>query len=354
MKKEAKQRNYNLDFLRGIATLCIIVIHTAWWSGQGYLPLWFSNLTLLIDVPVFIFISGISFHYVNSIVKNLKGLLGQWEKWLYFLFIYSLLLLIFFTEQFRIEDIFSQIVYVFPHQNNIEVVAGSIWYMLMYIKVTIICSILICAIQHYCKEDKLKVIGIVTMVMLMIFLYCATKNNLLFFDSYVSFYSFIYLLGYMLHHYQIKDKRQLFILIAGDVIIMVIVFLCLGIGINEIQNIKFPPSVAYLPFSLISILLFWYLKDHLQIKKENKINKIGKNAIFYYFSQGVSSSFIYYVYPYIPFQSIILKFVCMLTCNVILATIGAFFLDRSYHYLEKKINFQRICKLFLPIKKNSV
>ena len=51
-----KKRNNNIDFLRGIATLCIILIHTAFWTGEMYLPAWFKNLTLLVDVPVFMYI----------------------------------------------------------------------------------------------------------------------------------------------------------------------------------------------------------------------------------------------------------------------------------------------------------
>lgn len=343
--KEKKVRNYNIDFLRGIATLCIILIHTAWWSGTGYLPTWFSNLTLLIDVPVFIFISGISFNYVNSIIKNLKGILIQWKKWLYFLIFYTLLLLIFFREQFILKDIFSWIVYVFPHSNNIGVVAGSIWYMLMYIKVTIISSIIICAINHYFSKDKLKIISLVAGIMLFIFLYCTTKNNFLFFDSYVSFYCLIYLVGYILHNYQIKDLKQLFLLEGLNFFIMIIVFLAFNIGINDIQNIKFPPSIPYLFFSCISILLFWYLKDHLKIKKHNKINYIGKNAIFYYFSQGVSSSFIYYIYKYIPFSNTILIFLTMLLINIALATVGAIFLDKTYNYLTSKLDNKKIKKI---------
>ena len=86
MKKAT--RNNNIDFLRGLATISIIIIHTAWWSGEGYLPRWFSGLTLLVDVPVFMFLAGLSFNYVNSITKNIKGIIGQWKKWLYFLVIF--------------------------------------------------------------------------------------------------------------------------------------------------------------------------------------------------------------------------------------------------------------------------
>lgn len=350
-EKKLKERNYNIDFLRGIATLFIILIHTAWWSGTGYLPLWFSNLTLLVDVPVFIFISGISFNYVNSVLKNLKGLIIQWRKWLYFLVFYIIILLIFFYEQFNAKDIFSWIAYVFPNDNSIAVVGGSIWFMIMYIKVTIFCSIIICCVNYFYKKDILKILILISGFLFFVFLYCSTGKSLLFFDSYLAFYSLIYFLGYILHNYKIKDLKQLIILESANFVILLIVFLCLDLGINDIQNIKFPPSAPYLPLSLISILLFWYLKDNLHIKANNKINYIGKNAIFYYFAQGISSSFIYYIYPYIPFNNIVLKFIIMLLCNVVCATVGAVFLDKTYQFFMKKININFFKKIFCPIAK---
>lgn len=346
-----KKRNYNIDFLRGIATIWIIVIHTSWWSGTNYLPAWFSNLMLLIDVPVFIFISGISFNYVNSIIKNLKGLLAQWKKWLYFLVFYTALLLIFFREQFILKDIFSWIVYIFPHSNNIEVVAGSIWFMIMYIKVTILCSVIICATNYFSKKDCLKNLITVLGVLLLIFLYCSTNHNFLFFDSYLSFYSLIYISGYILHHYQLRSLKQLLILEGIDLGIIAIIFVILKLNITSIQNIKFPPSMPYLFVSFLSILLFWYLKDNLKIKESNPINYIGKNAIVFYFAQGISSSFLYYIYKVIPFSNPIIIFILLLSTNIFCTTVGAIFLNKSYLFLTKKIKCQYIKNMILPVNK---
>lgn len=346
-----KKRNYNIDFLRGIATIWIIIIHTSWWSGTIYLPNWFSNLTLLIDVPVFMFISGISFNYVNSIVKNLKSLLNQWKKWLYFLIFYTLLILIFYREQFILKDLFSWIVYIFPHSNSIEVVGGSIWFMIMYIKVTILCSIIICAINYFSKKDKLKHLKTVLGIMLLIFLYCSTNNSFLFLDSYVSFYSIIYILGYILHHYQLKNIKQLITLGVLNLIMVILIFSVLGLNISSIQDIKFPPSLPYLFISIFSLLLFWYLKDTLKIKESNIINYIGKNAIVFYFAQGVSSSFIYKVYNVTPFKNPVTIFILMLLTNITCTIIGAVFLNKSYELLTKKLTCQRIKNIILPINK---
>ena len=79
-----KKRNYNIDFLRGIATLCILLIHTTFWSGEAYLPKWFIALSMLIDVPAFMFISGITFNFSNSFSKNIKGIVEQFFNLLYF------------------------------------------------------------------------------------------------------------------------------------------------------------------------------------------------------------------------------------------------------------------------------
>jgi hypothetical protein len=344
-----KTRNYNIDFLRGIATLCIILIHTAWWSGQEYLPEWFSNLCLIIDVPVFMFIAGISFNYVNSIIKNIKGLLNNWKKWLYFLLFYILFILIFFREQFVITDLFSWIVYIFPNSNNIQVVPGSIWFMKMYINVSIICSIIICSINYFVKENKLKALKTIIGIMLFIFLYCSENNSFLFFDRYISFYSLIYLIGYYLNNYKIKDIKKLIIYEIINFVVLITIFMIMNLTINDIQNIKFPPSLPYLSFSMISILLFWYLKDNLNIKASNKINYIGKNAIFFYFAQGVSSSFIYYIYKYIPFSNKIIIFIIMLLCNILFATIFAVILDKTYKLFSEKLKSSKLKKYLFQI-----
>ena len=345
-----KERNYNIDFLRGIATLYIVLIHTAWWSGNSYLPEWFRNTILIIDVPVFIFISGISFNFVNSIMKNIKGIIIQWKKWLFFLVFYLLLLFVFFREQIVVKDILSWIVYVFPNSNNIPVVDGSMWFMKMYIKVSLISSIIICAVKYYAKNKTLEYLKLIFVIFLFIYIYTINDGNFLFFDGITSFYILIYLLGYLLFNYKIKDLKQLFIIEIILLIINTLLFIVSDIGINDIQNIKFIPSLPYLFFALISITLFWYLKDNLKIKKKNKINYIGQNAIMFYFAQGVSSSFIYYVYKIIPFTNPILIFIILLSVNIICSIIGGVFLTETYKFISNKMSNKKLKSIIYPTK----
>lgn len=43
MKQSEQIRNNYIDFLRGIAAIGIIAIHTAFWGGQSYTPEWFCS-----------------------------------------------------------------------------------------------------------------------------------------------------------------------------------------------------------------------------------------------------------------------------------------------------------------------
>lgn len=340
-------RNYALDFFRGLATLSIILIHTVFWSGELYLPPYVSNISLFFDVPVFIFLSGIAFNYSNSILKNIKGLLVQWKKWIFFIVFYSLIILIFFREQFTINELLSWIVYVFPKDNSLMVVGGSIWFIPMYIKVTIICSIIICLIKYFDEKNEFRDLKIITLFMLFIFLYAQTIKDTFIFDATISFYCLIYLLGYISHTVKIINVKKLITLESTNFIILIFIFCSLNLNLSSIQSIKFPPSIPYLVISLFSIYLIWFLKDRIKIKEKNLFVFIGKNALFYYFAQGIGSSILYLIYPYITFNNYILKLLYMLITNVLLTTAIA----HTLIYLYKKFDNSKIVKKIYNVLK---
>lgn len=351
-----KKRNNNIDFLRGIATLCIILIHTAFWTGEMYLPAWFKNLTLLVDVPVFMYISGISFSYVNSVSKNIVSLIKQWKKWIFFILIYTLLILIFKNEQFAIKDFICWLAYYFPNDTFFIVVQGSIWFWVMYIKVTIIGSIIIC-INNYLEKNKEKnkrnLIYILLLVTL-IFMYTTLSGiNEFIFDSKTWMFILIYLFGYLTVNYKIDLKKTL---LYETIIILTTFILFFGFGykITNIQTLKFEFSMVYLPFAFISIVLFWYLKDSLKIKENNPINYIGKNAIWFYFAQGISSSLLFSIYPYVKNHRDIIVFSIMLFINILLSSIIAYVLEKTYNYVEKIEASDKIKKLVKNISPQAI
>ena len=333
-----KKRNYNIDFLRGIATISIIVIHTAFWSGTAYLPEWVSNITLLLDVPAFIFISGITSSYSKTFMKKINGLLKLWQKWIFFLLFYILILLIFFRSDLKLVDIINWIFYSFPRETHLTVVQGSIWFMIMYIKVTILSATIITLNNYFekSKKNRLDNIKKIILLLLLIFSYTSLSKNTIIFDSYTYFYLIIYLIGYLSINYKISLKQMIKYQII-NLILLLIVLYAYKYNINDFQTVKFPPSFPYIFVSAPSIILYWYLKDHLSIKKNNKINYIGINAIDFYFAQGISSSLIYYIYRYIPFSNKLIIFIIMLTCNFIITTIIAIIINKSYNYVKIKL-----------------
>lgn len=83
-----KERNHLIDVLRGITAINIIIIHTVWWSGIGYIPDWVRNIVLLLDVPMFFFLAGWSSSFTKAI-HTFKGLLENQKKWLFYVSIWS-------------------------------------------------------------------------------------------------------------------------------------------------------------------------------------------------------------------------------------------------------------------------
>ena len=63
----------------------------------------------------------------------------------------------------------------------------------------------------------------------------------------------------------------------------------------KINKNKFPPKVPYIIWALFSLTTLFVLYNRLKITKENFITYIGKNAIFFYFAQGISSSLVYFL-----------------------------------------------------------
>ncbi len=85
MKTTDSVRYDYIDYLRGIAAIFIILIHTSFWSGTKYIPAQFYNLTLIVDVPFFFYLSGWGSNYtILSVRRVLVKLFKMWIKWAFF------------------------------------------------------------------------------------------------------------------------------------------------------------------------------------------------------------------------------------------------------------------------------
>ena len=327
------QRNNSIDFLRGIAVISVIAIHTAWWSGCNYLPLWFSNLFLFIDIPIFMFISGVCFNYIKSIVKNLKGIVKLWKKWIFFIIIYSIILIIFFRPEFSINNLINWLFFFFPQNNSLQVVGGSIWFIPVYIKVSMFCSIIISYYNLHCKT--INDFKYILLFMIIIIGICTFSQSFLFFDMYISLYSFFYLLGYYSSKKKFKSWLMFFLGEIALVLITYFVFNKSGIGISNVQDIKFPPNIYYLLFASLSVIPAWFFKDNYNVSSKNPVNYLGKNAIFFFFSQGISSSLLYFILPLLSLKNVYLLFLVLLFINIVLSISFGIILVNLYNIIEK-------------------
>ena len=90
---------------------------------------------------------------------------------------------------------------------------------------------------------------------------------------------------------------------------------------------KFPPRLPYVAFSFVSVGIFMWL---YQPERRNKVlEHIGKNALFYYIGQGISTSLLYYVVDYISL-TVYVKLPIMFMLNLFLTAVSAEVLKFMY------------------------
>lgn len=165
----------------------------------------------------------------------------------------------------------------------------------------------------------------------------ALKSNMFSVDRYLLFYSFFFMLGVI---YGIRKPQNMpfssFIMKVCTVIGLMFLFAWMkSVPVFPMQANKFPPSIIYLWYSLITILIAVYCRKFYR-NKAGFINYIGKMAIWYYFSQGISSSILFYFVPLVN-AGWILKFLIMLTLNLVMAITIAELFKRPYELIGRII-----------------
>ncbi len=363
------KRDLYIDFAKGLATLSIVFIHTAFWSGQLYLPAEVRTLSLLIDVPVFFALSGLTSG--NNVEKTLYRLLKLQVTYMIFVtFLFFLdgimkwgIFGIFGTEgmqsyytvfgtkyavpsvdsAFNWDILGNWFLHSYSNCDSFPVVMGSFWYLKVYYIVTVF-GVLV--LKFFPKHVKW-IIG----VCLALTVYFNIDNDVMknfapYYPSgqvgYVAYYLAVFLIATQLKGKKIKDVfvPVLYGLVALS---LVIVFWYFGNEVfYKINKQKFPPKIPYIVWSLLSLVTIFVLYNRLKITKDNFINYIGKNAIFYYFAQGMSSSVVYFLIP--PLKDNVntwLLMVLIYVLNVALAIVFAEILKKIDDYGWKVLEFLR-------------
>lgn len=322
------QRDLYIDYAKGLATLSIIFIHTAFWSGQFYIPAEVRVLSLLFDVPLFFALSGITSG--SNVEKTLFRLLKL--QITYMIFVTLLFFLDYFFKVFGLsffslqwlQDFYStfggkyvpQNISAVPQWQNLgnwylhsytnadtfPVVMGSFWYLKVYYILTVLGVLVL----RFFPNHVYWFIGLcfgLTLLFNFAPQYYPTGQV-----GYVAFY-----LGLFLLANRLKGKMipKLWIPVLYGLFFIVLGFLMWHFAMpatpknplalfdsfllnSKMNKAKFPPRLLYIfwaSFSLITLFVFY---NRLKINKNSFITFIGTNAIFFYFAQGISSSFLYF------------------------------------------------------------
>lgn len=358
LPESSKTRDDVLDFYRGIAIIGILVIHTAFWSGVAYTPVYFQSVMLLVDVPFFFFIAGASATYSSRSANPFTGIIRMFS---FFLFIAVLFLVLnsvatlletssaFFaslkiwTAGDHVHNILSAFSFGKPDYVYFPVLNGSFWFVPTYLSVFLFAQILI----KVAPKALLPLGAILAVVFL-----CGAEadkawTGIVFLGTPAVtfiFYLFFVLLGFTAYK---KDQSKIFNLIFGFVFICSLVFMFTWqTDTISLQNYKFPPQRPYFIASLLApmgALLLWN-----RCLKIGCIVRIGRNPIPYFISQGMSSTLLLQIAPHITLPWLLKFFVCFainLGCSIVMAE-AALSLFVATKYVLKKIS-----RRLLPQKK---
>lgn len=281
-------RDYYVDNVRGLVTISIIFIHTVFWSGYGYVPQYLRNASLFIDVPIFFLLTGMTawktekFNAAKQIYKLI----------IYFTIFTSLANII--TGNFKIEYVVSTILLKNAIVPSLPVVDGSYWFVPVYCACIILFSILK-DLSYLLKWAFL----LASALYYLVGYFGEEHGNLSFMGvdlDRVLFLTSCILIGFMFYKYK-NCKFLLVGAIASLVSLSIIIYF--NHNAIDLQKYKFPVGLPYVLASLFSIMIVLY---GFNFKRKTMLSFIGENSIFFYMSQGIGASIIYYIIPLINFH----------------------------------------------------
>ena len=336
------ERNDYIDMLRGLAALAIISTHTAYYSGSYYTPVWFKSITILLDVPFFYFLSGWGSSYRKAdIVIACKGVGRIWAKWIYFISIVGIFCFVSRWLPVRIDGIadFRDLInnYMFNVSvKGLPVISQSLWFMPWYF-VVIVANTLVMMVfdKTERKEQYTKFYCVILAFLLLWITYGRYSFSI---DVIFVFYSFFWMLG---QNKQYIKQLETWKFLAGILIAITGLFLSscmLDIPLYHIQASKFPPTIMFGFCSMITILLAVYLEPKIKIRSRLLIH-IGRNAIFYFFAQGIGSTVLYYLLDYMDMESRLLKWTILFIVNCAATMVLAEAFAYTYTKLSSIIAF---------------
>lgn len=269
-----KKRDTYLDFMKGVAAINIIMIHTVFWSGESYVPEIVKSMALVLDVPFFFLCSGVGFTYVRSFKKTMLSLLNLYKKYLFFLFFYFICLILFGIikknyDGITLENFVNNMFFLRTENTALRVVMGSVWFMPVYFTVIPIGSYIVTRLYYACiteksqtdEKDFMRLCRIALLIIFMGLIYTYLGKNFFYFSSTTLVYLFFWMLGVVCSRKKIQHFYSVVIIDCGILIFMKVMAKYLNVELRNMQSLKFPPSIIYVAYSLVIIVLALYAKS---------------------------------------------------------------------------------------------
>ncbi len=295
-----------VDVFKGAMILWVIHIHTVFWSGYHYVPEAVRQFTLLVDVPIFFFISGYLARpgsFGPTMVKAIRQFVRLYGQYILIssLLLAALVLIRAAGSGWGETDIglaLSSMFRIIPHGDlweQIRVYGGSLWFIRDYLSMLIVIPLLL----GFSLMFRIKY-NVLVLILLFTALFPKEYADRTFlFSTYgnVSFYLFFFMLGVIFREQEeaLEAKAVGLSLLITAALGLLVLFR--GGGVLEIQNYKFPPSMQYLIYSLLLVHVFVLLKKKLQLKSYSYRGSVsrflrwcGVNIFTIYLFQGLACS----------------------------------------------------------------
>ena len=376
-----KERNSYIDLCRAIAVLDVLAGHTVFWVFFWETPNYLKSLTLLFEVPAFFFLSGwASSLKPPEMKRSLMSLTRFWMQWIYFILVMAICCVISTRVGYPLSgaegpaDLIQNFFFSVSFK-GLPIVSISLWWVAAFFIVIPLATglLILCKKSRHAGRYELILCFLSAAVF---FIWSVLANDIGAGSVYketlptmglprlhilessdfgvtIPFLAFFWLLGYNRNKIKIDRLWKLILgeaVAAGAYIVSVKLY---GIGWDDIQTAKFPPTVPYFFSSLMLIFLMLYLEAYVK-KPLPLLVHIGKNAPFYFFAQGVSSSLCTYIKGYIPGADVVqeaveaggisdvrynpLIILLMFLINILLAILIAEALAFTYGLVKKLVH----------------
>lgn len=334
-------RNNYIDVLKGIAIISVIFIHTVFHSGDKYVPTWFSNFSLLFEVPMFFFLAGWSYSYSKSNKSYVQGIILTQIKYMIFMTIIFLSIEItnfvnFSNNPITLTNLLNWFLHNYSSTAPFRGVEYSLWFFKVYFFVSLISAMFITLIKP--KIGKHIILLCITAIFVITFFSPKIgKVNLGIELSYIIFYMAFYMMGYYTRNKELSIKNFVTLLIL-NILTLIAISKFSDMDVMQIQKHKFLPNFIFMVWSLFGVYIVLVLKKYFNYCKKNFLSIIGQHSMYIFLAQGVGSSVLFWVSKYITmdwYYKVWIMFGINIAVTGVVTILLKIILDYTGKYIKK-------------------